>query len=594
MDATSCPQDFKSGATLQVRVGDKPVLLSEAALAAGINLELHCGGNGVCGGCMVEWESRLVPACQTFATHDGLLRIPASAAGHEHLAVESAFSPPFPRPAHPRCKRFLAEVPALRQALGMDDWERVCRAAFDGGKNSCETQTSPLPRPRISLNLLRKLPDLLAETGSARRTIRLTVLDGEVIELADAAQPAQPVAGLAIDVGTTTVVVRLLDLSDGKQLALAGARNRQASLGANVISRISQAASPSGLKSLQELLIEKTLLPLIERCLAQAGLRSDAIQRAVIGGNTVMTHLFLGLNPTGLGVVPFNAVALEPGPTPGSALGLPAEQVECLPASSAYIGGDALGGVYAVGLDRAGPPELLIDIGTNSEMILRAGGKLYATSAAAGPAFEGGELSCGGPAAPGAITHINFSSGFQIETYQDTKPTHLCGSACVDFLAEGRKHGFLDEKGHFDAAFLARFGQPNRQGNVKSCEVAPGVVIDEHDLSLLLQAKAAVFSGAQILLRAGGIEPRQLAALHVAGGFGKHLNAAHALRIGLLPEMPLERIKVVGNTSLAAASSALLNSWAYEEMSELARRVRVIELNLEPDYADCYINALSL
>ena len=229
-------------------------------------------------------------ACQTLATHAGLMQIPAASLLHENLAVESAFTPPVPRAANPRCKRLVVEVPLPREMPGVDDWERVCRAAFDpasepraSASGSDRSLTvAARTRPGISHELLRKLPRLLAGfpegglpvlvPGESRKTIRLTILDDEVIALEDAAQPAKPVAGLAIDVGTTTVVVRLLDLANGAQLALAGARNRQASLGANVISRISQAASRHGLELLQKLVFEKTILPLLERCLAQAGL----------------------------------------------------------------------------------------------------------------------------------------------------------------------------------------------------------------------------------------------------------------------------------------------------------------------------------
>ncbi|MFH0937808.1 MAG: ASKHA domain-containing protein [Planctomycetota bacterium] len=589
--------------TIPVRTDGAFPLLSDVAIAAGVHLDLRCGGNGLCRRCEVMWEGQLVLACQTPAIRDGLMQIPSSSLVREGFVVESAFAPPVPRHAHPRCRCVVTQVPAPREMPGADDWERLCRAAFGTGE-----------RPRIDPILLRKLPLLLsgiaigaddcanespvpAGNETMLGTVRLTILDGEVIELESAAQPAEPVLGCAIDIGTTTIVVRLLDMMTGEQLSLAGAQNRQISLGANVISRISIGSTCRGLDLLQKLVVEKTILPLLEKCVLQAGVRGAPIRRAVIGGNTCMLHLFLGLPPNGLGAVPFNAVTLCPTPTNGASLGLPIERVECLPAAGAYIGGDVLGGMYAVGLDHEGAPELLIDFGTNSEMILRVGDKLYGASAAAGPAFEGSGLSCGGPAAPGAITHLHYADGFHFETYKNQPANHICGSAYVDFLAEGRKHGFISEQGRIASDFkhsemlavTADSCRPRRR-----CLLALGVSVDELDVSLLLQAKAAVLAGAQLLLRSAGITANELRTIHVAGGFGRHLHTANSLRIGLLPEVPLDRIKVVGNTSLAACSSALLNACARDEICRLAGRIRIIALNLEPDFEEYYINALSL
>ncbi|HEY3319831.1 MAG TPA: ASKHA domain-containing protein [Planctomycetota bacterium] len=571
--------------SLPVKPGDGPVLLSEVAVAAGVHLDLRCGGNGICKRCQVKWEGQEVLACQTSAIHEGVMLIPPSSQVPEEWAVESAFAPPVPRASHPRCRRVIVRPRLPRELPGTDDWERVCRAAFPDGK-----------RPLATPEMLCKLPAAI-EAGA----VRLTLFDDEVIDVEAATDKEKPVLGLAIDVGTTTVVVRLMDMATGEQLALAGAQNRQVSMGANVISRIAVGSTGRGLELLQKLVNEKTIVPLIEKCVAQAGAKGQTIHHAVIGGNTCMAHLLLGLPPKGLGVVPFNAVALAPAAGSGAPLGLPVNKVECLPAAGAYIGGDVLGGVYAQGLDHSGPPEMLIDVGTNSEIVLRVGDKLYGASAPAGPAFEGGGLSCGGPAGPGAVTHLRLENGaFQIETYKNTVPAHICGSAYVDFLALGREHGFISVQGRYQGNIPVPPGvdvsaeEKNALTPGKRCVLAKGVYIDEQDLALLLQAKAAVLSGVLILLRTAGILPGDLHTLHVAGGFGRHLNPAHAVRIALLPSVPLDRIKIVGNTSLSACCCALLNGQASGEMRHFARRVRVVELNLEPDFEDSYIDALMM
>lgn len=563
-----------------------PLLLSEAAIGGGVHLDLCCGGNGVCGRCEVEWDGRRVLACQTVATTESVVRIPRSSLVPAEWVVESAFAPPFPRPAHPRCRRLLVRVPEARELDGLDDWARLCRAAFGDG-----------PRPGAAPDVLRGLP-ALAEDG---RPVRLTVLDDRIIELVDADEPPQRVLGAAIDAGTTTVVVRLLDLITGEELALAGAQNRQVSLGASVINRIVAGSTPDGLDRLRNLVAAQTIAPLLDQCLAAAGLAGVPVRRAAVAGNTTMLHLLLGLSPKGLGTVPFNAVTLNPEPVAGAALGLPVETVEPLASAAAYIGADVVGGVYSVGMDRPGPPAMLIDVGTNSEILLRVDDRIFATSAAAGPAFEGAGLTSGGPATPGAIAHLHLDdSAFAFQTCRHAAPTHLCGSAYVDFLAEGRNRGFLTERGRLAQGFALAETYEIDSGNGgarrtgRRCRIAGDAAVSEQDVSLLLQAKAAILAASTVLMRVAGITAGDLRTLHVAGGFGRHLNPDHALRIGLLPPVPRDRIHVVGNTSLAAASGALLNARALPEIRALAARVRVVELNREPDFEDTFISALAL
>jgi uncharacterized 2Fe-2S/4Fe-4S cluster protein (DUF4445 family) len=535
----------------------------------------------------VVWEERKVLACQIGAERDGVMQIPRTSLVSEEFAVESAFAPPLPRRAQPRCRQLLANVPSSRELPGVSDWERLCRALFTDG--------AP---PSITPDLLCKLPPVI----TAEHAVRVTIVDDQVVDIQDQATAESPVLGLAVDVGTTTVVARLIDMRNGEELAISGTQNRQVSLGANVISRIDLGSQARGLTLLTKMINEKTILPLIEKCRIQSGCRTEPIHALVAGGNTAMTHLLLGLPPNGLGVMPFNAVTLTPEPLAGSKLKLPVERVECLPCAGAYVGGDIVGGIYALGLDRSGPPELLIDIGTNSEMVLRVGDKLLAASAPAGPAFEGGGLTCGGPASPGAITRVRIEDrGVAIETYKNSSPTHICGSAYIDLLADFRKHGLLTNQGRFVREQILRrnislLTEPAKGSSHVSQRLvlAPEVSIDERDISLLLQAKAAVLSGALILLRTAGISVAELKVIHVAGGFGRHLNPANSIRSGLLPDVALERINIVGNTSLSACSSALLNGRAEADMRDIARRVQIIELNLEPDFEEQYINALML
>lgn len=573
---------------IPVKYSGAPVSLATALLKAGVPLNLQCGGNGVCGRCLVRRQGREVLACQTLVTENVTIEVPFSSLTTDgEMAVESAFAPPVPRPARPRCRRVTVHPARPREEPGTDDWQRLLHTAFPGAEEV-----------RAGSAVLRALPALVESEAE----VRLTVLDGEVVAAEDAARQPVPLPGAAVDVGTTTVAVALLELAGGRRLALKGGRNRQASLGVDVISRIARGSTPEGLRSLRKLLVEETIVPLLQQAQAAAGLTETPLQRLVVGGNTTMIHLLLGLPPKGLGEMPFNAVILAPPPSAGKEIGLPVEQVEFLPAAGAYFGGDVVGGAYAVGLDRPGPPEMLVDVGTNGEMLLRVGERLLGTSTAAGPAFEGYGLSCGGPAVRGAVVRLRCDPPeFKIETYGSEKPSHLCGSAYVDFLAEGRRCRFLTEHGRFVANSPAAAVQPPlptddgeaaRRG--RRCRAADGIFVDEADVGGLLQAKAAILAGASILLRTAGLAPEELHALHLAGGFGRGLSVENALRIGLLPQVSPEKIRVVGNTSLAAASGVLVNAGALGKMRRLAQRIELVELNLEPDFQERYIEALAL
>jgi uncharacterized 2Fe-2S/4Fe-4S cluster protein (DUF4445 family) len=570
-------------AKVSLKAPAEPILLSQALAEAGYPLDLTCGGNGICGRCRVHVGEKVVLACQTEISTACAVEVPQAALRQDEMAVESAFAPPVPRPACPRCRRIAVRQLAAREHAGTDDWSRILNADFPDAD-----QVQP------SLTALRNLP----ESTDAARDLLLTVLDREVVNINDIRQTPEPLIGAAVDVGTTTVAVMLLDLADARRLALEGKRNQQTVHGANVVSRIQFGSTPEGLQELQELIVGQTIGPLLDKALTAAGLAGKTVHRMAVGGNTVMIHLLLGLPPRGLGQMPFNAVTLSPPPCPGAALALPVECVECLPGAGAYFGGDVVGGAYAVGLDRPGPPEMLVDIGTNGEMILRVGNRLLAASTAAGPAFEGHGLSCGGPAVRGAVMRLRSRDNkFELQAFDRQIPTHLCGSAYVDFLAEGRKTGFLLEQGRFvkDFPFIESAATAaNSSSTALRCRLGSNVWVDEADVSLLLQAKAAVLAGTEILLRAAGIAPSDLNALYVAGGFGRALDVANAQRIGLLPAIPKDKVHVVGNTSLAAAASVLLNGQALEDMTLLARRIELIELNLQPDFQDRYIEALFL
>ncbi len=447
--------------------------------------------------------------------------------------------------------------------------------------------------------------------------------------------PAEVPLGIAIDVGTTTVALRLVDLTSGHILDTASGLNRQAHMGDDVLTRINLCATdPAQTASLQTALVEQTLAPLIQAMLTRRDAAGRQVRTVVVAGNTTMLHLLAGADPSPMGVVPFTPVFLEHRILESRLLGMrfrcaleldhavkasadtgqaaatrgnaePARQVpvHLLPGAAAYIGADVVAGAFASGMGYAERPELLVDVGTNGEIVLAHEGRLIGCATAAGPAFEGSRLSCGVRAGDGAISRIRLDADpFEVHTGTiGTGPTiGICGSAYVDLLSEARRVGLLTASGRFDTDRLpAAAERIHGNGYERMLHLADGrgrepIGITESDIASLLQAKAAIAAGILTLLEVTGVKPADLAAVHLAGGFGMHMDAEAAIRCGLLPGFDTAQIEVIGNTSLAGAYLAMVDRSALEEMKRLAGRIEVIELNQAPGFEDRYIDQLAL
>jgi len=444
---------------------------------------------------------------------------------------------------------------------------------------------------------------------------------GETFEIAIpyAHQPLfSPVPGVrdlafAVDVGTTTVVVLLVDLVTGEVLSRAGAFNEQIRFGDNVVTRIEAARKPEGLAALQRAIVMETIQPLLLQACERAGRSLDRIAGGAMAGNTTMLHLLVGEDPTPLGIAPFTPRFIAGRRTLAKEIKLAADRlapetpIQLLPGFSAYVGADITAGVYASGMVFDPTPSLLVDIGTNGEIILQSGGKLTACATAAGPAFEGCGLRCGTRARDGAVSDLRLKlDPFQLDTETIgnvplARANGLCGSAYVDFLATARSCGLLGVAGRFDLAAWEKLPVQNRvtdEGEralrLTDANGAGALRISEVDVALLLQAKAAIGAGIEILLETAGIRAADLGRVYLAGGFGMHLNVAHAIAIGLLSGFHEEQVRVVGNTSLAGALLALVDRTTLDEMENLRTQMKVIELNLAADFEDRYIEHLML
>ncbi|MDD5198821.1 MAG: ASKHA domain-containing protein [Terrimicrobiaceae bacterium] len=416
----------------------------------------------------------------------------------------------------------------------------------------------------------------------------------------------------AVDLGTTTVAVLLIDLATGDVLSRTGGFNEQIRFGDNVLTRIDAARSCEALAAMQFAAVSETISPLLLRACDRAGRAPSRLAGGAIAGNTTMLHLLTGVDPSPLGVAPFVPCFIEGKRLTASGIGLaagkngdalsPDTPLQLLPGIAAYIGADIVAGVYATGMIFDEAPSLLVDIGTNGEIVLQSGGRLTACATAAGPAFEGSGLRCGTRARDGAISGINLTlDPFRVEAetignIPAVRATGICGSAYVDFLSAGRRCGFLLESGRFDPAAwkLVPPGDRIETDGTRALRIAGEARISEVDVAVLLQAKAAIGAGIETLLEAAGIEAGEISRVYLAGGFGMHLNVGHAIAAGLLPGFREEQVRVVGNTALAGTLLALLDRTALDEMESLRSRVEVLELNLQEDFEDRFVDHLML
>lgn len=407
----------------------------------------------------------------------------------------------------------------------------------------------------------------------------------------------------AVDIGTTTVAILLVDQATGKTAGSAVGFNQQMKLGDDVLTRINHClVEPSMISDLQKAIVQDTLKPLMEEALTEAGAQWSDIRGLAASGNTTMLHLLVGEDPSPLGVVPFTPAFLELREAWSDDIGLPARfPLVCLPGAAAYVGADIIAGMVASGFAYDQGSSLFVDAGTNGEMVVHRMGRKIGCATAAGPAFEGSGLSCGVRAGHGAISHVvlhqmDGSTSAEIEVIggpEAGRPIGLCGSAYVDFLDEARRTGLVNSRGRLQGPSLldGEYG--------KEFLVAPGqgrrpLVVADSDISLLLQAKAAIAAGIRTLLGRVDLEPDEVDTLVLAGGFGMHLNLNHAIGCGLLPGFRPEQISLVGNTSLGGAFLAVMDRSTVADMSQEANELEVIELNQDPDFEDAFIDALSL
>jgi uncharacterized 2Fe-2S/4Fe-4S cluster protein (DUF4445 family) len=587
------------------------VTVFDAASWNGIGIDSTCGGHGTCKKCKV----RIAEGAPAPSPVD----IRAFSADELRLGWRLACRAPALSDAVVDVPPLLTRPKAATVGVGRRVILRpaVQKRYLELGEPSLADQRSDLERILDALDDLELSADLRAVRlagrvlRAAEYRVTAVIVDDVLIDV----QPGDTTAaafGIAFDLGTTTVVATLLDLSTGTPAAVASALNAQQPFGADVITRISAAMlDPAALGRLTAL-AHSTLMTLAAQVCAQAQVDPADVYEIALAGNATMTHIALGIDPEPLGVAPFILAARLLPEVLAADLGIavhPRARAVVFPAFGAYVGGDITAGLLASGMDRDPRTRLFIDIGTNCEIVLGNRDWLLATAAPAGPAFEGAAIRCGMRAASGAIEAVTMTPDeVTLSVIGDVPPAGLCGSGLVDAVTGLVRLGLLDSSGRFVAQGEAAALAPGLAGRLTTLgaervfvlhwagepgDVSLSVYLTQRDVRELQFAKAAIATGWRILLEEAGLSVVDIQQVLLAGSFGSYLSPVNAVRLGLVPDVPVLRIVSAGNVAGEGAKMALLSVRERAAGLALLKEVRYVELSDRADFNDRFIDQLA-
>ncbi len=584
--------------------------LLDALTSLGIHLTAPCGGEGTCGKCRVRARGALSPitdserhqlgarsaaagfrlACQARVQGDVHVTVPAISRRPEMRIVLNGTTHPIElEPAVQ--KQF---VPIAAQTLG-EPYSRLEHL------RRCGDLPAGL---HADLGVLQRLPAALDSCGSAATA----VLCGDRLLDVEPGDTTEELYGVAVDLGTTTVVASLVDLRTGRELAHAATVNQQTQYGHDVVSRIHTTIErQDGLQVLQAA-AHASVARVVQDALESAGVPAERLYDATLVGNATMMHLCLGIAPGSLGRLPYVATVGHAVVAPVADVGFhghPEARVYVLPNIAGFVGADTVGAILAAGLDRDdGRIRLLADIGTNCEIALRLGDRLLVTSTPAGPAFEGARIACGMYAAPGAIEKVRIDGQIHWQTIGRRPPLGLCGSGLIDISAELVRLGVVDATGRMlgpdelDGSLSAevRAALVEREDGV-AFVIASGsdgspILLTQRDVRELQLAKGAIRSGIDLLLEHAGLAADRLDEFVVAGGFGSYIDKENAMRLGMVPRLDPRKLTFIGNGALVGARLALVSRSLRRRGEEVARQAAHLQLAHTADFQTRFSEAM--
>ena len=604
-------------------------LLADAAHLAGIEIGQPCGGQGRCGRCAVQVlegsvrrrstlrlsteaiEQGFALACQTVVEGDVAIFIPPQEKIERKLTTDRVVA----EVTVPEGYEYLNDQTVHRVHLELtppsmddqtDDWSRL-QTAFRLAQR--------FEHVTCSLSLLQRMGDILRagewnvtavvdvanllEGSESNRSVRLIDLQPGLVD------EYSPLWGAAIDIGTTTVSLWLVDLVTGQVRAQVAEYNGQIARGEDVISRIMYASKNGGGDDLRQRVLD-TINHLAETACKRVNAKPENIVKATIAGNSTMMHLLLGIPAGSIRLSPFVTVVNHPPVMMARDVGLlinSEASVDCLPGVASYVGADITAGVLSSGLEVAEDITLFLDVGTNGEIVLGNRDWLVTCACSAGPAFEGAGVVNGMRATQGAIEEVWING----ETFEPTyrvigggKPKGICGSGLISLLSEAFLTGILDKAGNVNLmASSSRVREGTHGGEYvvawgAESESGEDIVISRVDVDNLLRAKAAIYAGFTVLAETVGIQLESVSKVLVGGSFGKYINVEKAVQIGLLPDLPWEQFDFLGNTSVKGAYAALLDWRKREQITDIAKRMTYIELSADNSFYDAFTSALFL
>ncbi|MBU2617146.1 MAG: DUF4445 domain-containing protein [Euryarchaeota archaeon] len=573
----------------RVRV-EKGITVMEAAIVAGIPLETVCGGKGVCGKCKVklikgrslgeEIGEGLMLACKTKMISDAVIEVPVETRLLEQKILVGGMERKIP--LNPNIRKAYLKLTKPSLSDQMADLNRITRAL---GKRDIIVEN-------VRLGFIRQLPVKLRKSDF-RVTVTLVGNDLVGIEEGDTTDKKY---GIAFDIGTTTVVDYLVDLNAGKEVSYAPRMNPQVFYGDDVVSRIDFAKTDVGLRKLNDKIVQAVNEMIDE---VSVGIDKENVYEMSIVGNTCMLHLFLNVPPTSLALSPYVSALKGPVDIKASELGIKVNDdanIHVLPTIAGFVGADTVGVLLASLLDEGDDVRLAIDIGTNVEIALGSGERIIACSAAAGPAFEGAHIQHGMRAAPGAIHRASISDGdVRVETIDDAKARGITGSGLVDAVAEMLKSKVINHSGKIsdDPEITSLYGDRLiQEKNGAAFILAEGITVTQSDIRELQLAKGAIYAGTHILMKELGVKTHDIAEILLAGAFGTYMPKENAQVIGLIPDIPLDMVKDIGNAAGVGSKMALISKNARLRAEIISKKVGYVELSGRKDFQDEFMDAM--
>ena len=618
---------FEDGSVVEAfaNAGDN---LLEVARGANVAIDAPCSGNGACGKCRVQLKSGELESKKTLHISDEEYQAGWRLSCCSKISADVNVLVPDIASAY-KSRMKVADLSSKEEIAIFENAKRDVELAGIELKNSLEVvdvtmdppsldDTMPdnerltralrkylnISRVRIPYAVLKKLPDVLRESNfSVKCVIRATSDDMFVYDIFGKDEDVV-IGGLAIDIGTTTVSAVLINMENGEILAKSSAGNGQIRFGADVINRIVESQKPGGQQKLQDAVIKETINPMINEMCKSAKFPKNRIYRMCVASNTTMNHLFAGINSDPLRTEPYIPAFFKTNSLFASDVGIDINKdahIIMAPNIGSYVGGDITAGTLVSQIWNRPEFSLFIDLGTNGELVFGNSDFMMSCACSAGPAFEGGDISCGMRATDGAIEACTIDKETMEPTYKivgdpGTKPVGLCGSGIIDVISELYICGIINPKGKFIregkrikhdkygmGSYILAFEE--EAGSVKDVEIT------EVDIDNFIRAKGAIFSAIRTMLTSLDFDVSMIDDVYVAGGIGSGINMQNAVNIGMFPDIPIEKFHYIGNSSLTGAYLMLLSTPAEKKTYELAANMTYMELSTVPIYMDEFVGA---